>query len=73
MPGNGLAKQWSRYGAVQPVRARVRVLSVVWSTEVPGLTVTELLVADVGEQVSSVEFRALLVDPSARPSIVYIA
>jgi hypothetical protein len=73
MPGKGLAQQRRCYGAVQPVRARVRVLSVVWSTEVPGLTVTALLVADVGEQVNSVLFRVALVDPSARPSIVYIA
>ena len=36
--GRGLAKLRRCYGAVQPVRARVRELSVVWSTEVPELT-----------------------------------
>src|SRR5690348_1692543 len=58
------------YGAVQPVRASVRELWVVWSTLLPGVTLIGLLIAGDDVQVNSVEFREVFIDPSARPSIM---
>lgn len=50
----GAFASWSRcYGAVQPVKAKFSVGSVVAFTVLPELTVTFLLVIEVGEQVNS--------------------
>lgn len=58
------------YGAVQPVKARVRELWVVWSTLLPGVTLIELLIAGDDVQVNNVVFREVFIDPSASPSIM---
>lgn len=46
---------------------------MVWSTLLPGITLIELLVAGDDVQVNRVVFRDVFIDPSASPSIVYVA